>query len=472
MKKFSGGILLFLVCYLPVSAATVQNTSSPCVWRVGVFEFKAVGSEDTLDNLKYAIPREILAGLSDPLKRYVTLEDKKLLQAAVNRKKLINMEQKLSSLYSQRDLLFLSGEAGSKAQETVIRQITDKKNEIAAFERISKAPCSSSTIDIKVNAQRKTGQLYSLTGGSLESIFLKKDLEEAVYGELEMVDQWLSVSVYLYNYLTKSKEVLYNGLMDPAEIRTVIPGIIIKIKDKTTGRAAPVLLVEGEPSHAFFNLDGGKNFVSGSSYTNFPSGSYLLRVHKNGYQTVKQEITLQDGGKKTAHYILRQQKTGYVSLSTFPAGAEIYSGSLPIGTSPLILQNPVFPLYLTVKKKGFNSKNSIIEHDVPSRTIRFYLVPEEVNTEKLISERRRQFYNSFGLFVVSLSLPVISYGLSSDYGYAFNTLIQTKPFGQEAQRLMDSSTLWYDLYLGGVFVSASLFINLTVDLWNYIKLYN
>ncbi len=478
MKKFVSGLFFFLLYILPLMGITVQNTSKTCYWRIGVFEFKADDNRIILLNLKNTIPREILTGLSGTLYHRLTPEDKKYLAEKEYRKTRSKLRRELSLLFNKKDILFLSGSAKKEKREQIEKKISEKKAEIDTLTVKLDSICNVSSLEIKMNPGSESCQPLPLAADSLQSIPLSKNLEMAVYGKLEMVDQWLSVSVYIYNYFTDKKETLYQNIIDPAAVHDILPEIITKLKEKATGNIPPVLLVKGNPLDAFFRLDEGENHLTNTSLSLFLPGTYNLLVHRKGYIPFNQNVILKNGKEKIVPYSLQKEKTGFVSLSTFPAGADIYSGSLWVGKSPFILVDPVFPLYLSFKREGYKPLQSILDvHNVSDRNLRYFLVPKAINTDRIIAEHRKSFYNSFAFFVISLSIPVVSYGISSDYEYALNSfiknnIINTDALLQEEHRLMDSSSLWYNLYLGGIFVSASLFINTAVELWNYIKLYN
>ncbi len=472
MKKYSSGFLLFFLSLSSVFGLVANDKPEECVWRVGIFEFKVQSEGRVLSNLKSAIPREILDNVHSIAHHFLTKEEKKQLSERTYQKKLVNIKKELSSLYNKRDTLFFSENTNTAEYEKTIHDILEKKTEMKNLESENDNSCTTSTIAVKIISHDNNEELFPLTGNSLESVYSRQDMEQAVYGKLEMVDQWLSLTVYLYNFLTLHKEILYNNVIDPAAVHKILPEVMAAVRMKVSGRELPVLSVNGKPADAFFNLDNGRNYSTGMPVSVFLPGTHKLTIHRNGYISEKQEIVLKQGGNTRISYTLKRKKTGLLSLSTFPSGADIYSGSLWIGKSPYVINDPVFPLYLSLKKKGYNDIDTIVDKEDVSKNMRYFLLPDSIDREKMIKRRRKRFYHSFASFVISLSLPVISYSISSDYGYAYNNVARIDPFGSEAQRLMDSSTLWYNLYLGGVFVSTSLFINMAINLWDYIKLYN
>ncbi len=92
-----------------------------------------------------------------------------------------------------------------------------------------------------------------------------------------------------------------------------------------------------------------------------------------------------------------------------------------------------------------------------------------IDRNSIINVKRNNFYESFSYFLLSIPLSIISFGMSSDYGYAYNNEILDDPYSSESNRLMQLSTTWYNVYLGSLFVNISLFINTIFDLVDYIK---
>ena len=472
MKRFNNCVICILFCVFSVVPAVSENKPSPCMWQLGVFEFQSNENTGTLDHLKYSIPQTLLGSIKSIPRHFLSQKEKNEIADLDYTNTVRTKKTELSSLYKKRDTLFFSGQATQNGMDDIAARIARKKDEIAHLKLTDFTDCKQDYLEIVLGGENNKGTLFSLTGNSLETIAAARNLKQALYGKLEMVDQWLYLSVYLYNYLSHDKETLYQRLIDPAAVHDVLPEILSVVSNRIRGREPPVLMVKGDPPASLFNLDNGKNYSTNAPVSVFLPGKHLLTIHCAGYDSEQQEINLNENEKLVVPYTLKQKETGFVSVSTFPEGADIYSGSFWLGKSPLVLTDPVFPLYLSFTKESYNAMNSIIDSTAVSKSLRFFLTPDTIDTGRIIKMRRKKFYTSFAWFVISLSVPVVSYGMSSDYGYAYNNLAQTNPFGDEAQRLMTSSTVWYNLYLGGMFVSASLFINMALDLWNYIKLYN
>ncbi len=439
---------------------------------MGVFSFETKGAGNSLTLLKNTIPLALLNGLNDIPFHLLNSDEKSGWISRDYKKALTLKEKELSALYEKKSKLLFSDSNTNVDQIQYLEKIEEKKNEISSLKENSSLFSHTSALPVVLYKENQNGLLADFTGNSEENIIYKKEIDQAVYGKLEMIDRWLYLSVFIYNYLTHRKETLYKNIIDPEEVHKVIPEIISAVRLKVTGKEPAVLIVKGSPPDAFYSLDGGQAHLTGVPVSTFLPGSHKVKIYRNGYSPEQYSVVLKGGEKKEVLFNLEKLKTGFISLSTFPDNADIYSGSLWIGRSPVIVKDPVFPEYLTIKKDGYIPYTTILDKTLPERNVKIFLSSDKIRPDRMLDNRRRKFYNSFAAFVVSLVIPVMSYGLSSDYGYAYNNISMTEPFGEEAQRLMNNSNLWYNLYLGGTFISSALFINMAVNLQDYIKLYN
>lgn len=471
MKNPSRSLFLLLLFLTAFQAVSGQGNVKKLNWIVGVFSFDTKGDENSLILLKNTIPLALLNGLNDISSHFLNSDEKSGWIRRNYKKALTLKEKELSSLYEKKSKLLFSN-SNSNDQVQYLKKIEEKKDEISSLQENSSLFSHTSTLPVALDKKNQNGLLADFTGSYEKNIIYKKEIDQAVYGKLEMIDQWLYLSVYIYNYLTHRKETLYKNIIDPEEVNKVIPEIISAVRLRVTGKEPVLLIVKGNPPDAFYSLDGGQSHLTGVPVSTLLPGSYKLKIYRTGYLPKQYSVVLKGGEKKEVVFNLEKLKTGFLSLTTFPNNADIYSGSLWLGKSPVIVKDPVFPEYLTIKKDGYIPYNTILDKTLPERNVKIFLSSDKIRPDRMIDSRRKKFYNSFAAFVVSLLVPVISYGMSSDYGYAYNDIVTTEPFGDEAQRLMNNSTLWYNLYLGGTFISSALFVNMVIDLQDYIKLYN
>ena len=127
------------------------------------------------------------------------------------------------------------------------------------------------------------------------------------------------------------------------------------------------------------------------------------------------------------------------------------------------MENPIVPALLTFKLEGYND-NKVVFKDENKRDIQIFMQSSIIDNDKIISRKRNRFYQSFSYFLLSIPISLVSYGMQDDYAYAYKREFAISPNSSEADRLMQLSTSWYNVYLGGVFLNLTLFVNTIFDL--------
>ena len=236
------------------------------------------------------------------------------------------------------------------------------------------------------------------------------------------------------------------------------------------GRPWVSILFELEPEDSNIFMMTDNELVPLENFQFLYPGFYDIEVKTLGYIPQKIKIELKEYETKILPVSLEEEKRITISVQSFPSGADLYSGASWIGKTPLLLKNPIAPALLTFKLEGYND-NKIVYKDGNNRDIQIYMQSDIINIDNIISSKRNRFYKSFSYFLLSIPISLISYGLSSDYGYAYNREMDplTPTNFAEADRLMQLSTSWYNVYLGGIFLNLTLFINTIFDLVEYIK---
>lgn len=439
-------------------------------WKVGVAGFSGENLSLEYRYLTDSIPMELFESIKNIKAHFLSEREKELLGSKKKDEKILALKKDLSKLLRTRDMFFFGIEGPSDGINDVKEKIKNKRKELdmAEAEGVSLFEQDSIPVEL-VDDGTKTGIIKGKEV-SVDVVGSLKGYDQLVFGELEKIDRWLYFSVYSYNYLTGEKIDIFSTLIEPKEINSAVGKAVTETVKIVSGSNPPVLLVTGKPEDAFFSVDNGPNNIAGYPVPIFSPGNHKIRIHRKGYLSEERTVDIFEGKSTEVNYKLSRVRTGFAVVSSVPSGADVYLDSEWVGKTPVILEDPVLPSYLSIMKEGFTGKNSIIDNR--ERNYIFIMDPEKVNLNDIQEKRRRHFYNSLGAFVISIAVPVISYGISSEYGYAYNTSILTSGISSsETDRLMSVSNSWYNLYLGGVFISASLFINMAVNLNSYISLY-
>lgn len=319
-----------------------------------------------------------------------------------------------------------------------------------------------SSVPIKYIINEKSSNTFSSGTSEISDLVIK--------GSMEKLDNWIYIQIWIGNNILGTENLIYESITSPDTILDLIPEITNNLKTVVLGRPWASILFELEPedSNIFMIMDN--ELVPLENFQFLYPGFYDIEVKTFGYLPHKIKIELKEYETKILPVSLEEEKRITISVQSFPSGADLYSGASWIGKTPLLLKNPIAPALLTFKLEGYND-NKIVYKDGNNRDIQIYMQTDIINIDNIISSRRNRFYQSFSYFLLSIPISLISYGLSSDYGYAYNREMDplTPTNFTEADRLMQLSTSWYNVYLGGLFLNLTLFINTIFDLVEYIK---
>ncbi len=289
-----------------------------------------------------------------------------------------------------------------------------------------------------------------------------------IKGSMEKLDEWIYLQIWIKNNILGTEDLIYESISSPDTILDLIPEITRNLKTIVLGRPWASISFElvPEDSNIFIMLDN--ELVVYQKFQFLYPGIYDIEIKTLGYIPQKFKIELGEYETKILPVSLEEEKRITISVQSFPSGADLYSGAIWVGKTPLLIKNPIIPSLLTFKLEGYND-SKIVYKDIDNRDIQIFLQSDIINTEKIISRKREIFYQSFSYFLLSIPISLVSYGISSDYGYAFNRELAASGNTSEADRLMNLSVSWYNVYLGGVFLNLTLFVNTLFDLVGYIK---
>lgn len=462
-KSYTAAAVLLLVLISQLGAVENDLTAED-VWNVKIYPLIGHNVSSEYTYLLHSIPLSLRDSLED-LKTHSFKNDERNMWQEKKRAKRIEEEKKtLSGLYKKRDLLFFSGTAQDEKLDEINVEIENTKNNIL---QIEKEKDGSPEVNPVVKAEFVDKRIVS---GEIPDL---KGIDQAVFGTLETIDRWIYLSINVYNYSTGEKQEIYGDLIDPENISKTITEAALELGREVSGTAPPVLMVTGIPKDSFFSIEGGsRTYLTDTPVTDLNPGIYTLTFHKKGYADEKREIVLKSGERTEVRYSLIKEKTGFAVINTFPSGADLYVDSVWMGRTPFLLKDPVYPSYIRAVKENYLGISYMLNNAEADKNINLILSPAKIDKDRILERRRKTFYNSLGSFIVSLAVPAISYGLSSDYGYAYNSsIISSGVSSSESGRLMSASNSWYNVYLGGVFISVSLFVDMAIKLEDYISFY-
>ncbi|ADK81046.1 PEGA domain-containing protein [Sediminispirochaeta smaragdinae] len=273
------------------------------------------------------------------------------------------------------------------------------------------------------------------------------------------------------------KERVYHSLVSGgSSVEAVAEVLIDRIRGSLVGRSWAALELtgkgdgEGGRKHPPLNLFLDGERLSPSATSNLLPGVYRLTVSSYGYETTEQIVFLAPNQRRHISVELKPQQSDLFTLRTEPEGASIYLDGKYVGISPLVTQSPTAPFLVGIVAQGYRDVQFPVEQNAGA--YRFSLEPAGYDRQLLVDASRRRFYNAFGLFLLSIPVTMISYGIGSDYGIAANQAAESGSADQsEIDRLADKNRLWYTAYMGGLFLNVILGTNAIFSLADYIEMH-
>ena len=120
------------------------------------------------------------------------------------------------------------------------------------------------------------------------------------------------------------------------------------------------LIVKTRPTSAEVRLDGQGRGFTPFELDELPSGNYHLTLLKDLFQTIEQDIVIEDGQTHTLFFKL-EARSGLLSITGQPSGAEIIANNKKIGNIPLKNYRIAEGMFeLTVNAKKYHSKTEFM----------------------------------------------------------------------------------------------------------------
>ncbi len=468
------GFLPFLVLALLPSLLGAEGKADSA-YVVAVAAFSADSREPVDSLFLSALPRLILAGLIPLPPR---LEGRDYFAEAATREASAKLYEKGAALYASLDELALRQlEPGPDSQ--------DRRNRVAAA--MAKALAARAALDLgsakPAKPQKPSGPVASASKGeeSLRVVLhednLKGELLPAVgaypgaairgkkislliHGKVGAIGDYVSVEVMAFDTALARDLASFKVYGDPADPGPLAREIVARLASLVAGRDFARITVKTSPDSATVTPRGQGIYSQDRTFFAFDSGSLGLEIKAPGYQSLEKKVDYLLGDSITVTVELLPASLGQVRVETLPPGLPVFLDGLPLGLSPLVASLVSSSSVLASSDAQGGQAEAVVSPLGPDTLV---LIPNQDSKTrgKLIQSKRDKFYSALGLFVVSLPVTTLAYGLNSMYYDA-------------AYRSGDSglANLYYlsSLGLGGsAALSAGFAVNAVICLVRYIS---
>jgi len=418
--------------------------------------------DESYSHLSYSYPGLLLSELQNAQIHHFSEEERGALKQQDLKELRDNYLLTLSNLIERHDQFIFSSDYNDSEYILLGEDIKKQRELIAEMDETAVSE-TDFNIPIHFNSISSSGSEPRQPGVDQP---LSSDL--IIKGSIEKLDNWVYTQFWVKNIILNTLELVYESAGSIDNLKDQIPEISSRLKTIILGRPWSAIQFNLTPKDSIVWIKNSKVLLVTEDPGFYFPGIYSIEISKPGYTSKEISTEISANETKVIDVKLEKKEKTIISLQTFPSGADLYSGSIWLGKTPLLLENPLTPSLLTLKLEGYNDSKYIFKSK-DDRDIRIFLHTDLINKEKIIQSNRNQFYKSFSYFLVSLPISIVSYGLSYDYGYAYNREVLNTFQSSEADRLMQISTTWYNVYLSSVFINITLFVNTFFDLLDYIK---
>jgi hypothetical protein len=281
-----------------------------------------------------------------------------------------------------------------------------------------------------------------------------------IYGGFQEIQDYLYLEVRAVDAALEREVYRYADAVGREELASALEAAAEGLTKTLWGRDWASLAVSVSPPEARIFLDGTL-LAAGQSRLDFVNpGEHDLRVELEGYGTLERQVSVQPYSLTEMALELEKLPESLIALDSVPSGAALYRGSTWLGATPLEVARPEELARFLLRLEGYRDEPLYLGPSSPA-TLAVALAPAAADPLARQKKERRRFYTAFGLFALSLPLPIFSWGFVSD------NLVAYQASGE--QRFLEAGNGYYYAYLGTLGLTVGLAVNMAVRLSRYIR---
>jgi len=456
------GALLFL---LSVSFGYSQEAGGdPGPWVVGISSLTGVNLSPENRHLLHSVPLLLQESIQTVETHRFTAEEKNHYRLLRREDALQDVRESIRKIKEKQERAFFQsgGEYDAEPYRVELEQAYAKLSSLEAQDGGAPLPVET---EVVLRRGQEIGGLLRPPEFSPAEYARIQGLDILLWGEIEEIQEYLLVRIFAYHTLLSKTTLSYEDAVNMESLSGLLTTLTDEVVRDVRGGDVAILSVTTVPTGCTVEIDGqwlGSGPIEGAAVD---PGDTVVRVSSPGYREELTTLFLEPGEARELVVELSPLDLRVIRLSSLPSGAHVYLGALWMGTTPLALTVPPGQQHLLLRKEGYREQSLIASSALPDHvTVR---LKQELFDEAAWQKRRRdRFYGSLGAFALSLPVPLFLYSLAVDSAYA--GLRETK--GTPAYDTFTRRTeLFYYGYLGTLFVSVTLFLNMGVDLLEYVS---
>ncbi|MDC7227481.1 MAG: PEGA domain-containing protein [Spirochaetales bacterium] len=463
-----------LIAILAVAAPLMilQADGNNMTMSVGVFILEG-DSEQTA--LSAGISSRIYEALGNIGSRVVEFEELVVLSSDEKQKEINANIVALEDLYAARDQLIFNSDSAEWYDDyyDAVRKIEDKQAEIDRLVKektlisdlIREGEETEASLELK---KADDSLVFTIDGGTVSDYADDNDLDFAVYGYIETIDQYEYIEIRLWNNITDKDIFIWRTALDSDYLNDLLQPGLNGLKTALIGSDWAELSVRG-PDNAMIYLNGQFMGIGNLNRMMITPGETEIELRKQGSKTVTDIVSIAPERLTLLEYEMDELEVFSVVIQTWPAGADVYLDSEWIGKSPVILYPETETSAVRISMEGWEDRSFFIDQET-EKIVNINMKPSSKGRDEMVADTRKRFYTSMGSFILSIPLTGVFSAMLDQSASAYNRDVDEngKTNSDEQLRLINLNRAEYSLYTASLGLNIFLLADTIIQAVDYV----
>jgi len=440
-------------------------------WTVGVASFAGRDLEEENRYLLHSFPLALRERLGSVRLHFFTPLEQEGYRRAVLRRAVRRRGQELEKLRRERDALFFQERPPGELQrerESYERRLRQAAEELAGLAALDPAGVQlPERKEVRFASGPRGELLLPEAAPAPLAAATEHKVNLLIYGSFEQIQGYLYLEVRAVDAALEREVYAYSDAAAREELGPAMEAAVEGLTQVLWGRDWASLMVKVPQPEARIFLDGSLLGEGQASLDFVAPGEHELRVEMEGYESLERTIRIDPYSLTELELPLEKLPESLIAVASDPTGAALYRGSTWLGLTPLEVARPESLARFLLRLEGFRDEPLYLGPSSPA-AVSFSLAPADADPLARQKRERNRFYTAFGLFALSLPLPIISWAIVGDSMVGYQSALNKGDL-DAARRLQSLGTGFYYSYLGTLGLSTGLAVNMVIRLIRYVR---
>ena len=400
---------------------------------------------------------------------YLNSKEQSEYRERLREKAVKKRRREINTLFTERDKLFLSSAVSEEREQQFRDKMKDLEAEIQAVENIEDEEIKIETEKpIELYSHQDNGGLLPADTLSPASVSSSYELDFYISGKVEQITDYFFIEMSIWSSILQEEVLVVEDAGNRDSLQEIIDRVVGMTYDVIVGNEWAFLQVAAVPDDADLFVSG--EFIgSGSVEKHYVQpGEYTVSAEASGFERSEKQITVLPGETRSVQLLLEKAKEETLLISSEPGRADVYSGAVWLGRTPLLLPLPKDSIQRVMVVKRDFSPEYLNAGPGDAGSVNVQLSPFDFDSNAYVDKKRDQFYLSAGFFVLSFPLPFFLYSITEDLASGYSIAAQNQNIEEMEKKLRDSLNS-YHAYVGSIVIAASLLFHTVYRLVEYIS---